>query len=95
MTIQAIKSRMVKEIPEIETVHADTGAGAGADGDLGGTSSGGMSPSFPGRDDRRRRRRRRPPGPVLSGSPDLAASFSPVFRTQIAIRSSVRYLTRL
>jgi len=35
------------------------------------------------------------PGPVLSGSPDLAASFSPVFRTQIAIRSSVRYLTRL
>jgi len=48
MTIQAIKSRMVKEIPEIETVHADTGAGAGADGDLGGTSSGGMSPSFPG-----------------------------------------------
>jgi hypothetical protein len=49
MTIQAIKSRMVKEIPEIETVHADTGASAGADGDLGGTSSGGgMSPSFPG-----------------------------------------------
>ena len=49
MTIQAIKSRMVKEIPEIETVHADTGAGAGADGDLGGTSSSdGMSPSFPG-----------------------------------------------
>ncbi len=49
MTIQAIKSRMVKEIPEIETVHADTGAAAGADGDLGGTSSGGgMSPSFPG-----------------------------------------------
>ncbi|QHS17512.1 iron-sulfur cluster biogenesis protein NfuA [Halopenitus persicus] len=48
MTIQAIKSRMVKEIPEIETVHADTGMGAGADGDLGGTSSDGMSPSFPG-----------------------------------------------
>ncbi|WP_435075017.1 NifU family protein [Halorubrum sp. HHNYT27] len=48
MTIQAIKSRMVKEIPEIETVHADTGMDAGADGDLGGTSSGGMSPSFPG-----------------------------------------------
>ncbi|SEH62300.1 MULTISPECIES: NifU family protein [Halopenitus] len=48
MTIQAIKSRMVKEIPEIETVHADTGMGSGADGDLGGTSSGGMSPSFPG-----------------------------------------------
>jgi len=46
MTIQAIKSRMVKEIPEIETVHADTGMSSGADGDLGGT--GGMSPSFPG-----------------------------------------------
>ena len=51
MPIQAIKSRMVKEIPEIETVHADTGMGAGADGDLGGTGGsggGGMSPSFPG-----------------------------------------------
>ena len=47
MTIQAIKSRMVKEIPEIETVHADTGMDGGADGDLGGTG-GGMSPSFPG-----------------------------------------------
>ena len=47
MTIQAIKSRMVKEIPEIETVHANTGAPAGADGDLGGTG-GGTSPSFPG-----------------------------------------------
>jgi len=47
MTIQAIKSRMVKEIPEIETVHADTGAGGGADGDLGGTG-GSTSPSFPG-----------------------------------------------
>ncbi|MES3161241.1 MAG: NifU family protein [Halorubrum sp.] len=46
MTIQAIKSRMVKEIPEIETVHADTGMDGGADGDLGGT--GGTSPSFPG-----------------------------------------------
>jgi len=46
MTIQAIKSRMVKEIPEIETVNADTGLGSGADGDLGG--AGGMSPSFPG-----------------------------------------------
>ena len=42
MTIQAIKSRMVKEIPEIETVHADTGMGG--DGGMGG----GMSPSFPG-----------------------------------------------
>ncbi|XVH32754.1 NifU family protein [Haloferacaceae archaeon DSL9] len=45
MTIQAIKTRMVKEIPEINEVHADTGMGAGADGDLGGM---GMSPSFPG-----------------------------------------------
>ena len=42
MTIQAIKSRMVKEIPEIEQVHAHTGM----DGDMGG--GGGMSPSFPG-----------------------------------------------
>jgi Fe-S cluster biogenesis protein NfuA len=47
MTIQAIKSRMVKEIPEITEVHADTGMSAGADGDLGGTG-GGVSPSFPG-----------------------------------------------
>jgi Fe-S cluster biogenesis protein NfuA len=43
MTIQAIKSRMVKEIPEIETVHADTGMGGGGHG-----GGGGMSPSFPG-----------------------------------------------
>ncbi|WP_336342772.1 NifU family protein [Halalkalicoccus ordinarius] len=42
MTIQAIKSRMVKEIPEINQVHAETGM----DGMGGG--SGGMSPSFPG-----------------------------------------------
>jgi Fe-S cluster biogenesis protein NfuA len=49
MTIQAIKSRMVKEIPEISTVHADTGMGGGADGDLGGMGhDDGMSPSFPG-----------------------------------------------
>jgi Fe-S cluster biogenesis protein NfuA len=41
MTIQAIKSRMVKEIPEIEMVHADTGMD-------GGGGSSGMSPSFPG-----------------------------------------------
>ncbi|WP_121820958.1 NifU family protein [Halostella salina] len=40
MTIQAIKSRMVKEIPEIEKVHADTG--------MGGGGGGGMEPSFPG-----------------------------------------------
>ncbi|MFW5935621.1 MAG: NifU family protein [Halolamina sp.] len=51
MTIQAIKSRMVKEIPEIETVQADTGMGGGADGDLGGTGSSSMSPSFPGEGD--------------------------------------------
>lgn len=43
MTIQAIKSRMVKEIPEINQVHADTGMD---DGGMGG--GGGMSPSFPG-----------------------------------------------
>jgi Fe/S biogenesis protein NfuA len=42
MTIQAIKSRMVKEIAEIETVHAQTGM------DGGGGGGGGMSPSFPG-----------------------------------------------
>jgi Fe-S cluster biogenesis protein NfuA len=49
MTIQAIKSRMTKEIPEITEVHADTGMGGGADGDLGGMGhSGGTSPSFPG-----------------------------------------------
>ncbi|MFB6135985.1 MAG: NifU family protein [Halobacteriaceae archaeon] len=44
MTIQAIKSRMTKEIPEIETVIADTGGGGGGHG-------GGMSPSFPGESD--------------------------------------------
>ena len=38
MTIQAIKSRMVKEIPEIEQVNASTGMDGG----------GGMSHSFPG-----------------------------------------------
>ncbi len=43
MTIQAIKSRMVKEIPEIEKVNAHTGMGGGGGGDAGG-----MSPSFPG-----------------------------------------------
>jgi len=42
MTIQAIKSRMTSEIPEIETVIADTGMGAD-DG-----HGGGSSPSFPG-----------------------------------------------
>ena len=42
MTIQAIKSRMIKEIPEINKVIAETGMGG--DGGMGG----GMSPSFPG-----------------------------------------------
>jgi Fe/S biogenesis protein NfuA len=41
MTIQAIKKRMVDEIGEIETVHANTGGG-------GGGGHGGKSPSFPG-----------------------------------------------
>ncbi|MDY6819055.1 MAG: NifU family protein [Halobacteriales archaeon] len=45
MTIQAIKSRMVKEIPEIDTVHANTGMGD-AGGGHGGP--GNVSPSFPG-----------------------------------------------
>ncbi|QZY00711.1 NifU family protein [Halobaculum rubrum] len=50
MTIQAIKSRMTKEIPEIKQVVADTGMGSGADGDLGGMghADDGTSPSFPG-----------------------------------------------
>jgi Fe/S biogenesis protein NfuA len=39
MTIQAIKSRMTKEIPEVNTVHAGTGMGE---------DTSGMSPSFPG-----------------------------------------------
>ncbi|APX97550.1 NifU family protein [Natronorubrum daqingense] len=43
MTIQAIKSRMVKEIPEIEQVNAHTGMEGGDEDDMGG-----MSPSFPG-----------------------------------------------
>jgi len=49
MTIQAIKTRMVKEIPEIESVNADTGMG-GNEGMAGGTG-GGTSPSFPGHED--------------------------------------------
>jgi Fe-S cluster biogenesis protein NfuA len=44
MTIQAIKSRMTKEIPEIDTVHAETGMDGGSEGMAGGQ----MSPSFPG-----------------------------------------------
>jgi len=49
MTIQAIKTRMTKEIPEIDTVHASTGMG-GKEGMAGGAggATGGMSPSFPG-----------------------------------------------
>ena len=46
MTIQAIKTRMTKEIPEIEKVNASTGMG-GNEGMAGG-ADGGMSPSFPG-----------------------------------------------
>ncbi len=45
MTIQAIKTRMAKEIAEIETVHASTGMDGG-EGMAGGAD--GMSPSFPG-----------------------------------------------
>lgn len=40
MTIQALKTRMTKELDEINTVHADTGSGG----------SSGMSPSFAGKD---------------------------------------------
>jgi Fe-S cluster biogenesis protein NfuA len=48
MTIQAIKSRMVQEIPEIEVVHAETGM-SGSEGMAGGAGGGGgMTPSFPG-----------------------------------------------
>ena len=46
MTIQAIKARMTQAIPEIETVHADTGMGGG--GGSHGGRGGGMEPSFPG-----------------------------------------------
>jgi Fe/S biogenesis protein NfuA len=50
MTIQAIKTRMRKEIAEIETVNASTGAGGseGMAGGAGGGGEAGMSPSFPG-----------------------------------------------
>jgi Fe/S biogenesis protein NfuA len=44
MTIQAIKSRMTKEIAEIDTVHAQTGGTGGNEGMSGGSTS----PSFPG-----------------------------------------------
>jgi len=40
MTIQAIKTRMTKEIPEIQEVHANTG--------MSGGGMGGSDPSFPG-----------------------------------------------
>jgi Fe-S cluster biogenesis protein NfuA len=50
MTIQAIKTRMTKEIPEITEVVARTGAEQ-QEGMAGG-SDGGMSPSFPGGDSR-------------------------------------------
>jgi Fe/S biogenesis protein NfuA len=43
MTIQAIKTRMTKEIPELDTVHASTGM-SGNEGMSGGA---GQSPSFP------------------------------------------------
>src|SRR6056297_3157670 len=43
MTIQVIKSRMVKEIPEINKVIANTGSDYGHDT--------GIEPSFPGEDD--------------------------------------------
>ncbi|MFC6731196.1 MULTISPECIES: NifU family protein [unclassified Haladaptatus] len=46
MTIQAIKSRMVKEIPEINQVHATTGMD-GMDEGMGH----GMTPNFPGDDE--------------------------------------------
>jgi len=42
MTIQAIKTRMTKEIPEIDTVHANTGA------EQSEGMAGGASPSMPG-----------------------------------------------
>ncbi|MFC7026644.1 NifU family protein [Halomicroarcula sp. GCM10025324] len=45
MTIQAIKTRMTKEIPEINEVVARTGMDGG-EGMSGGAD--GMSPSFPG-----------------------------------------------
>ena len=47
MTIQAIKSRMTQEIPEVTKVIADTGMGGG-EADVGGGGGGGMTPSFPG-----------------------------------------------
>ena len=45
MTIQAIKTRMTKEIPEIETVNARTGGGMGGSEGMTGGDTG---PSMPG-----------------------------------------------
>ncbi|WP_459193054.1 NifU family protein [Halosimplex sp. J119] len=45
MTIQAIKTRMTKEIPEIETVNARTGGGMGGGEGMMGADTG---PSMPG-----------------------------------------------
>ncbi|PSP25968.1 hypothetical protein BRC64_12670 [Halobacteriales archaeon QH_10_67_22] len=45
MTIQAIKTRMTEEIPEIETVHANTGGGMGGGEGMAGANTG---PSMPG-----------------------------------------------
>ena len=50
MTIQAIKTRMTKEIPEISEVIARTGQEQGEG--MAGGADGGMSPSFPGGDSR-------------------------------------------
>ncbi len=50
MTIQAIKTRMTKEIPEISEVIARTGQ-EGSEGMAGGADSG-MTPSFGGGDSR-------------------------------------------
>jgi Fe-S cluster biogenesis protein NfuA len=44
MTIQAIKTRMTKEIPEIDTVNAKTGMGGGHEGMMGADTG----PSMPG-----------------------------------------------
>ncbi|WP_135663524.1 NifU family protein [Halorhabdus rudnickae] len=43
MTVQAIKSRMTKEIPEIDTVHANTGMDGGGMGGMGGGAQPGDS----------------------------------------------------
>jgi Fe-S cluster biogenesis protein NfuA len=50
MTIQAIKTRMTKEIPEINEVVARTGQEQGEG--MAGGADGGMNPSFPGGDSR-------------------------------------------